>query len=296
MSGANTIGQLLEEFAARPVSAGRALGELLVEDRRQFFEAAMEALRCGTRTPAHTHLLNLLIDNDVLPETLADGSRFSLEEAVEYFRHIARMDPLLDAKLARWLLRHLRGEPPPRGAAAIRILSILEQTSVADRLRPMLVQLLRFPDPAIRSKVALLLGRSTRDVRWALADPDPRVRANATEALWGSYSKNARQTLWGLARDPNNRVAGNALVGLHRLGEPAAAEELAAMSRHPSAKFRATAAWAMGQTQDGGFVEDLRQLEGDLNENVRRNARLALARMAPGAAHERAECGAPQAA
>jgi len=293
---ANTIAQLLEEFASRPVSAGRALGELLARDRRQFFHAAVEALKSGARTPAHTHLLNLLIENDLLAEALASPLRFSLEEAIEFFNLIARMDPLLDAKLARWLLRHLREEPSGRAASALRILRILEQTSVADRLRPMLVQLLRFPDPAIRSKVALLLGRSTQDVRWALADPDPRVRANATEALWGSNARDARQTLWGLARDSNQRVVGNALLGLYKLGEPAAAEELAAMSRHPSAKHRATAAWAMGQTLDGGFREHLRRLEGDPDENVRRNARLALARMAPRPALEPAEREAPQAA
>ena len=296
MTCGKTLPALLEEFASHPVSAGRALGDLLARDRRQFFAAAIEALKSGARTPAHAHLLNLLIDNDLLAEALADPSKFSLEEAIDFFRLIARMDPLLDAKLARWLVRHVQPEPSARGAAALRVLRILEETSAADRLRPMLVQLLRFPDPAIRSKVALLLGRSTQAVRWAMGDADPRVRANATEAIWGVDSKETRRTLWALARDPNNRVVGNALLGLYKLGDPAAAEELACMSRHLSPRFRATAAWAMGQTHDRGFLEDLRRLEGDPDGNVRRNARLALARLRVGSTLEEAASEAPQAA
>lgn len=296
MSRANRIPELLEEFAARPVSAGRALGELLIRDRRQFFRDAVEVLKSGARSPAHTHLLNLLFDNDLLAEGLADPSQFTLEEAIEFCKLIARMDPLLDAKLARWLVHQLHEEPCARAATALRILRILEQTSVADRLRPMLVQLWRFPDPAIRSKVALLLGRSTRNVRWAIADRDPRVRANATEAIWGADTKETRKTLWGLARDANNRVVGNALLGLYKLGDPAAGEELANMARHSSARFRATAAWAMGQTLDRRFLEDLRRLESDPNDGVRRNARLALARLGAGPAVESGARLAPQAA
>jgi len=281
-SNADAIQQLVEDYASSPVSAGRALGDLLAQRRQQFFHEALEILKTGARTPGHAHLVNLLIDNDLLPEALANPAQFSLEEAVEFFAVLVRIDPLLDTKLARWMLSHLREEPLERASAAVhRILRILEQSSAARRLGPMLVQLLRLPDPAIRSKVALLLGRSTQDIRWALADRDPRVRANAVEAIWGVDSKEARRTLWSMAGDPNNRVAGNALLALHRLGEPKAAEDLTAMARHQSPRFRATAAWVMGQTQDATFREVLQGLEADADENVRRNARLALARLSP---------------
>jgi len=282
----STVGiqQLLENYASSPVSAGRALGDLLVHHRREFFSEALEILKTGVRTPGHAHLVNLLIDNDLLPEALANPSQFSLAEAVEFFSILSRIDPLMDTKLARWILKHLQAVPPKQALPAVhRILSILEQTSGTGRLGPMLVQLLRFPEPAIRSKVALLLGRSSRDIRWALSDRDPRVRANAVEAMWGTDSQEARRTLWSMARDPNNRVAGNALLALHKLGEPNAAEDLEAMSRHESPRFRATAAWVMGQTQDAAFREALQQLEADADENVRRNARLALTRLSPAA-------------
>jgi hypothetical protein len=258
------------------------LGDLLARHRSQFFSEALRVLKTGGRTPGHAHLVNLLIDNDLLPEALADPSQFSLEEAADFFTLLANIDPLLDTKLARWLLHHLQVEPLERAsAAAHRILSILEQTSAVRRLGPMLVQLLRVPDPAIRSKVALLMGRGNQAVRWALADRDPRVRANAVESLWGVDSKEARRVLWDMARDPNNRVTGNALLALHKLGEPAAKAALTEMCRHESPRFRTTAAWVMGQTQDAAFLETLRQLEVDPDENVRRNARLALARFQP---------------
>jgi len=286
---APSIEQVLDRAATDPAAAGRALMDLLARHGRGLSGEALAVLKKGACTPGQAHLVNLLIENDVLPGTLADPSQFSLEEAVQFVGILSRIDPLVDIKLARWILNHVRTEPlEPACQAARRILSILEQTSAAHRLGPLLVQLLRVPDPRIRSKVALLLGRSTQDVRWALADPDARVRANAVEVLWGVGSRDVRKTLWETARDTNNRVVGNALLALHRLGEPAAVGALAAMSRHSSPRFRATAAWVMGQTRDPAFLERLRNLEADPEDDVRRNARLALARMAPAMALESA--------
>jgi hypothetical protein len=66
------------------------------------------------------------------------------------------------------------------------------------------------------------------------------------------------------------------------------------MSRHASPRFRATAAWVMGQTRDAAFLACLHNLEADMAETVRRNARLALARMAPAAALGAAVVEQPQ--
>jgi len=287
--------QVLEGFATNPVAAGRALIQLLARGGNEMAEQALAILRYPVPTAGSAHLLKLLIENDWLPEALADPARNGLEEAAEWMSHLSRIDPLLDIHLARWALNRLRGGSAERGGpAARRILNLLEQTSSAHRLGPLLVQLLRVPDPRIRSKVALMLGRTTQDVSWALRDPDDRVRANAVEAIWGANCKDVRGTLWTLARDASNRVAGNALLALYKMGEPAAVEELDAMSRHDSGRFRATAAWVMGQTRDAAFLERLHGLEADPEENVRRNASLALARMAPAAALGAAVVEQPQ--
>jgi HEAT repeat protein len=237
-------------------------------------------LKGGSQTPGHAYLLNLLVENDLLPQALANDAEFSFAEAVDFVTIASRIDPLLDTKLARWTLNRLRGESAERATpAARRILNILERTSTSNRLASILVQLLRIPDPAIRSKAALLLGRGTRGVRWALGERDPRVRANAVEAVWGVDSKGIRKALWQLAKDSNNRVAGNALLGLYSLGEEPAMEGLLRMSEHSFPRFRATAAWVMGQTQDPSFLEALHRLEKDRDAQVQRNASLALARI-----------------
>jgi len=293
----NALEQVLEGFDSNPVAAGRTLIQLLARGGREMADEALAILRYPVPTPGHAHLLKLLIENDCLPEALADPARYGLEEAAEWISRLSGIDPLVDIHLARWVLNRLRSGPAERiGPAARRILTILEQTSSAHRLGPLLVQLLRVPDPRIRSKVALMLGRNTQDVRWALEDPDDRVRANAVEAIWGANSKDVRGTLWTMARDANNRVAGNALLALHKLGEPAAVKELEAMSRQDSPRFRATAAWVMGQTCDAAFLERLHDLETDPEDSVRRNARLALVRMKPAAALGAAVVEQPQAA
>lgn len=267
------------------------MGELLTHDPKRFLGDAVEILRSDAGTPGHAYLLNLLIENDLLPEALASNAKFTLEEAVEFVKTALRIDPLVDVKLARWILSRLRTQPLEQASpTARRILNILEHASSGARLAPMLVQLLRVPDPKIRSKVALLMGRGTHELRWALGEADPRVRANAVEAVWGVDSKDTRRTLWELARDPNNRVVGNALLGLYRLSEAAAGEALEKMSEHDSPKFRATAAWVMGRTGNSRFLDALHRMEGDPEENVRRNAAQALARINAAATPELAAC------
>jgi hypothetical protein len=225
----SALEQVLAGFDSNPVAAGRSLIQLLGRGGREMAAEALSILRCPGPTPGNAHLLKLMIENDCLPKALADPARLGMDQAAEWISRLSRIDPLLDIHLARWVLNRLRsGSAEWIGPVARRILSILEQTSSAHRLGPLLVQLLRVPDPRIRSKVALMLGRNTQDVRWALGDPDDRVRANAVEAIWGTNARDVRGTLWKMARDPNNRVAGNALLALYRVGEPAALEELEA--------------------------------------------------------------------
>jgi hypothetical protein len=286
-SSANSLEQLVEGFATSPVTAGKAVGDLLARDRKQFYDDALEMLTTGARTPGHAYVLNLLIENDLLPEALANHSEFTQDEAVEFVKTASQIDPMLDAKLARWILNRVRSEPLEQASPAVRrILGILEQTSTGTRLAPLLVQLLRVPDPKIRSKVALLMGRGTHEVTWVLSERDPRVRANAIEAVWGVDSREMRHALWELAKDSHNRVVGNALLALCKLGEAAAANAVLKISGHALARFRATAAWVMGQTGDARFLDTLRGMDTDPDDHVRRNALLAIARIGQAAPAE----------
>jgi hypothetical protein len=273
---ADLLQGVVEGYSHSPVNAGRAMGEMLARDRQQFYQDSLEILKTAGPTPGPQYLVSLLIENDLLPEALSDPAQFTLEEAIELVKRVSGIEPLVDVKLARWTLDRLQSPDRKSAIPAVqRILGILEQTSIASRLLPTLVQILRVPEPTIRSKVALLIGRHTRDVKWALGEPDARVRANAIEAVWGEDVRHARRALWELARDSSNRVAGNALLALYRIGEDAAVDALLEMSARASARFRATAAWVMGQTRDARFLEALGRMESDSNESVRRNAALA---------------------
>jgi hypothetical protein len=277
---AGSLQELVDGFEDNPLSARKAMDELLARDRGQFHTAGLEVLKTGRPTPGHAYLVALLIDNEILPVALGDPGKFRLEEAVELAKTVSQIDPLLDTKLVRWLLRSQQMDGSTASAqAAQRILGILEQISSGNRLTPMLVQLLRAPDPVLRSKVALLMGRGTKSVGWALTERDPRVRANAIEAAWGSDSRHTRGFLWELTKDSHNRVAGNALLALFRLGETASVAALLKMAAHASPMFRATAAWVMGQTQDALFLAALGRMETDSDEHVRRNASQAIARI-----------------
>jgi HEAT repeat protein len=147
-------------------------------------------------------------------------------------------------------------------------------------LLPLLTNLLQYPNPRVRSKVARLMGKRNRDSRWVdqrKDEEDPRVRANALEGLWDAGDGGAHSLLWESSQDVNNRVAGNALLGLYRLGDARAIGRILEMAGHAEARFRATAAWVMGESADPRFLAALGRMLADSEKMVRARAFRALA-------------------
>ena len=73
-------------------------------------------------------------------------------------------------------------------------------TEIADsqRILPSLMRRLRVSNPYLRSTVVKMIGKGSKSVKWVrakLSESDPRVRANAVEALWGVDSAEARALL-----------------------------------------------------------------------------------------------------
>ena len=91
------------------------------------------------------------------------------------------------------------------------------------RMMASMLRLLRHPNPYLRSKAVKVVGRGSKSPKWVrqrLADPDPRIRANAIESLWSVDNAEARSLLhFAAAEDGHNRVVANALLGLYYLGE-----------------------------------------------------------------------------
>jgi HEAT repeat protein len=145
-----------------------------------------------------------------------------------------------------------------------------------------IVRLFRLSDPHSRSRAARLVGRYSSYKTFLLRrmeEKDHRVRANAVESMWGIDTAEVRSALRDSLDDSDHRVRTNALVALYRLGDPSAGRMLIEQSRHDSALFRASAAWAMGEIRNAEFLDALNSLAGDDRDEVRHNATLALSRL-----------------
>ncbi len=180
-------------------------------------------------------------------DTLADPAVGTVEEAIRAARAMASTERHLDVRLVRRIW-HARGYIQPE--VAFRVLSIIPHISDGSRIFEMLDQLLRQPDPKLKSKVVLVMGRMKKDVDWVtgwMDDADPRVRANAVESLWGQSTGPARALFASATRDNNHRVAVNALVGLHRAGDPNAAFQLRQLVASSNPLMQAAAQWGLDE-------------------------------------------------
>jgi HEAT repeat protein len=282
----NSIQTLADRLAAEvaaygedPPRARTVLGELLAADAPGFCRAAVPLLKEG-QVRAGVHFLYTLL-TDVLP--LCNPALATLEDDVVVARVLMEKEPLLDVKLARRISNSMvLGNQPLDSTVTLRILEVLAAIADGSRILPVLIQVLRQPDPRLRSKAALLVGRTNKSAQWVeqfLWEPDARVRANSVEALWGEETGPVRAVFLAAMKDRNNRVLGNALLGLHRLGDASAIRSILQMATHAAPAFRATAAWTMGQTGDPRFLHCLAQMVGETNSVARRNVFRAIARL-----------------
>ncbi|HOQ44698.1 MAG TPA: HEAT repeat domain-containing protein [Bryobacteraceae bacterium] len=272
----------LDRFEDDPSTARNGLRLLLNENPEEFCAAAAPFLIEGKETAAGQFLLELLAGKSLLP--LCNPLLLSLEEEIVIARAVLEKDPLLDVKLARRISALVAN--PTRGqtevAIAQRILDILAAITDGARILPILIQVLRDPDGRLRSKAALLVGRTNKSAQWVeqiLREPDARVRANSIEALWGVDTEAVRNVLRTATKDPNNRVLGNALLGLYRLGDMSIVSRVLSLAVNPAPLFRATAAWVMGESNDPRFLPILAQMVRETDARARHNVFRAIARI-----------------
>ncbi len=271
---------LVQEMESDPTEYRKLIRQLLDENPHAFLSAAVEVLKRQADTRGAQFVASLLVTSGLLLAALCDPS-LSHQQALAMARIAMRADSTRDVIL---------GRASADRVASSRVIRILEKNAGGRDFLPLLVRLLRQPNPYLRSKAVLMLARDTRNVSWVrktLVDADPRIRANAVEALWGVDSVEARELLESLHSDANNRVAGNALFGLYRLGDAGVIPEIIAMSMHEEPVFRATAAWVMGETGHPRFGEAISELLKDPHQVARRAALGALGRVNSAVAHGR---------
>src|SRR5438105_5455698 len=272
------LNRIFAEFASNPVAAGMSMRRLLETDREQFFRKSLPLLRAAPETQAFNYLLTLLLMNDLLLEQLSNPALFSFSEAVTLARQLLRIEPLLDVKMVRALLdtkdvsSREEFERKANSERGIRLLEIMAAISDGARILPVMAQLLHHPNSRVRSKAALLVGRSNKNYKWVeqcMTEDDPRVRANALESLWGVDSEGTRSVFWAASTDPDNRVAGNAAYGLYQMGDAASIQLIMRMIDHPQSDFRLTPVWVMGETGDPRFLAVLARLLSDSESQIR---------------------------
>mgnify|MGYP000424566935 CR=1 FL=1 len=269
----------LAENAGAPSRLGEELTRLGGSDP-EFVPSVLKVVREGERGAGLRYLAGWLLESGLLGELLA--KRLESSEAEALLRGLMRIEPFFEVRLLRWLMKERESEAIRRlGPGLEQLVILIDRVSPGNRLLPLTVQLLRLEDGRIRSKSALMLAQRNGRAEWALKESDPRVRANAVEALWGKDTPKVRHLLREYSKDPNNRVSGNALLALHRLREAGAFDEIVRMSRHPQEAFRATAAWVMGQTGDPRFLAPLEALAKDPDERVRANAAASIPKVTP---------------
>jgi len=262
--------------------AGRRLRDLLDNSPGEFVDAVTERLRVPGESPEQRYLVSLLVSRGLLIDVLRQIGRDDAAVAGHLARLAQRLSPGFERSLARAVLdaEHAR---EPNGEAEF-LLGLLGALSAGATVLPLLGPLRHSEDPRVRSRMASLLGRTAGAQRWFTTlkdDPDPRVRANAIEALWTTEGPFAAACFESAVEDPHHRVVASAWVGTYLQGDAAAVAGLATMAQHADPRFCAAAAWAMGETGDTRFIPLLWRLRRDpaASPVVARNALQAIKRI-----------------
>jgi hypothetical protein len=278
--------QFVRTFESDAHISRKLIRELLENDRDLFYASSIDVLKTLPESRGMQHLVALMAANGMLLEALCDPS-LNKDQAMSLGRMAVRVNPAVDASLARGLADSETGQGTILVRDGPRLMEILCEVGDPSRMTASMLRLLRHPNERLRSQAVKVVGRGSKSAKWVrqrLNEPDPRIRANAIEALWSVATEEARILLQYAAADSHNRVAANALMGLYYLGECSVLTELVKMAHSESALFRSSAAWAMGETRDFRFSETLRRLLNDGDPTVRKRAFAALAKLKTAAA------------
>ncbi len=267
------ISKAVETYIEQDGASSRhVLNQIATSDPAIFFAAAIHVLASSKPSEGARHLVLLLAKDKRLSIGLLDPEVCSTAEALAVLRMAAEAGAQLQASFEMALNKALQGQASPsKSERILRLLDILSANGGQSCWNSFQVELMAYPDKVVRSKAALLIGRSTRNVPWIarrLLDRDPRVQASAVEALWGLDPEETKPHFLSALKSSNNRVAANAALGLYLTGDVTAMHTLLEMLRHPDPLFRLSGLWAIGETKDERFlptlVEHYKHAEGKL--------------------------------
>ena len=258
-SFAQDIAALLESFSEQDTAGKQSLSQLFVSDPRAFAASAIAVLASSQPSPGVRYLVQLLMKGKMLPASLLHPRGTDARVALAALQAITANGTNLQPMLELALNRTLQDQSNPENSQQIlRLLELLAAIAPPTFWNSFQLELMAHPDRSVRSKAALLIGRSSKNATWIgrrFMDRDSRVQASAVEALWSLEPAESRALLLTASKSKHNRVAGNALLGLYRIGELKAVRMLLDMAHQREALgFRMSALWVIGESQDPRFL------------------------------------------
>jgi|SRR5579872_2701204 len=282
----DAVTKVISDFESNPMVCSRTLRNLFERDEKGFFVDVLPLLRRGDDSAGFQYLLTFLVTRGLLLKPLCDPRVFTLDEAMGLARRLSVVDNQFDVRLLRTLLQKNGStaakelEEITSSEAGLRMLDIMSEVSDGTKVLSTMTRLMSHPDPRVRSKAALLVGRSNKNHKWVqerLTETDARVRANAVESLWGADNAGSRAVYWSALGDEDSRVVANAVLALYRLGDPGSIRLIHQLATHPDVSFRVSGIWVMGETGDPRFLPPLARLISD--SDLRGNAFRAIAKL-----------------
>jgi hypothetical protein len=277
----NLLIRAVDEFGMSMVPP-RVMRIVAMEFPNSFFNVAPAIIKAAPDGPGKRFLTLQLVNCGEFLARLTNPDLFSRNEVMGLCRQVMQVDHLLDVKIAQRLPGRSGGTGQLTTSGVPRALDILDEISEGNRVVPMLTHLTEHPEPHVAAKATLVVGRRVRNLNWLqrhMKKPDPRIRANVLESMWGVQAIWTKPVFQEHLKDGNNRVWGNALMGLYFLGEPSAVDRFLRMGVDQRPNFRWTTAWALGQIGKPELVDTLHSMIRDDSPVVRKAALQSLARI-----------------
>lgn len=204
----------------------------------------------------------------------------------QYWNRFERMDRAARIAAGRAMLKLLPDAADRLGRyltsgtndQRVRALAVIQDLQLVEKFREQLVQACVHPHGKVRSKaVGLLISLPAEPanpvLERALADSDPRVRANAIEVVDTQKAPQYVPLLADRARLGHNRERANAIKALHGMKIDGATAHLQLMLSDPRAEHRISALWALKQAGLWSLLNHVGAIaQRDDNLRVRRYA------------------------
>ena len=168
--------------------------------------------------------------------------------------------------------------------AILRALALIPNLGDYSLLIPWLRRLASHTDERVKSKSLKLFCQLRPNgtlIERQMQAKEPRLRANAIEALWHSRTPEAAGIFKSATFDRNHRVVGNAYIGLYLQKDQAALPKMIELSENPDPLVRAAMAWSFGFIRDERAIPALEVLSKDTSPMVRKRALQSLLALQP---------------